>query len=237
VLSDKSIGPGKWSDYTCVLPSVSVGNVGQLAADLIISSGRLYSVGYWHSASLTPVCGPGPFGGPPCTAAELWESEQRRIVVLQLRSPVLACRRRRFLDEACSLIAECGFARVLLLASAWDSSRREPSCPSLGLAGSPGWPNPAPEGLEFEPLEPERRLSGVGLAGPLFRRLAADSRPTGTALACLFCSEGDNSGHAGQLAEAAAAILGQPGLAPVPGRPLPSSWRLLYGSRPVEGLY
>ncbi len=57
-------------------PSVSIGNVGQLAADLVISTLSMAKVGYLYDDSLLPVVGNDPFaseGTGPCslmTAAE-----------------------------------------------------------------------------------------------------------------------------------------------------------------------
>ena len=58
-----------WDDYTLVLPCISVGNVPQLAVDLLINSllpcsdkGKdLELVGYIYSKHVRPFAGPDPF--------------------------------------------------------------------------------------------------------------------------------------------------------------------------------
>ena len=44
-----------------IQPCVSVGNVGQLAADLVISTLCMTKVGYLHDDSIVPVIGNDPF--------------------------------------------------------------------------------------------------------------------------------------------------------------------------------
>lgn len=50
---------------------MSVGNVGQLAADLIISTLQLQKVGYFHSDCLIPMIGNNPFATSAENATDL----------------------------------------------------------------------------------------------------------------------------------------------------------------------
>lgn len=77
------------SGYTVIIPSVSVGNVGQLTVDLLITSLNLKKVGtIWHPAIL-PTVGSDPFFGEKkevCTACELFTDEELKLAAIQLRS-------------------------------------------------------------------------------------------------------------------------------------------------------
>jgi proteasome assembly chaperone 2 len=46
-----------WSDYTFIFASVSIGNIGQLATDLLISSLQLVKCGYLISEYVQPIVG------------------------------------------------------------------------------------------------------------------------------------------------------------------------------------
>ncbi|KAK9729042.1 PAC2 family [Popillia japonica] len=70
---------------------VSVGNVGQLTVDLIITTLNLKKVAsIWHPA-IIPFIGGDPYQvevDNPCTACELYTSEALKIAVIQLRSSI-----------------------------------------------------------------------------------------------------------------------------------------------------
>jgi hypothetical protein len=56
------INPCDWSDYTFIFASVSIGNIGQLAADLLISSlSSTHKAGYLICDLVQPIVGHDPF--------------------------------------------------------------------------------------------------------------------------------------------------------------------------------
>lgn len=52
-------------------PAVSVGNVGQLTSDLIISSTEMTKIGYIHDDSTLPMVGNDPFSRPDPKTCQL----------------------------------------------------------------------------------------------------------------------------------------------------------------------
>ena len=77
--------------YTLILPSVAVGNVGQLAVDLLISNLNLRKIGQVLNSAFIPIIGANPYdeNSPDlCTAVDLFYGADKRIVALQIRSPI-----------------------------------------------------------------------------------------------------------------------------------------------------
>lgn len=59
-----------WS-CVCLQPAVAVGNVGQLAVDLLVSTLNMSRVGYMHTDCLIPMAGNNPYGTCKQDAEEL----------------------------------------------------------------------------------------------------------------------------------------------------------------------
>lgn len=55
----------------CYQPAVAVGNVGQLAVDLLVSTLNMSRVGYMHTDCLIPMAGNNPYGTCKENAEEL----------------------------------------------------------------------------------------------------------------------------------------------------------------------
>lgn len=80
-----------FSKYTLIIPSVSVGNVGQLTVDLMITTFNLKKMGtIWHPAIIPSVAGD-PYSlhsKESSTACELYGNEELNIATIQLRSSI-----------------------------------------------------------------------------------------------------------------------------------------------------
>ena len=79
-------------NHTLILPTVAVGNVSQLVVDLLISSIPIERIGYISNSSLIPVVGTDPYdikSKEICTSVDLYHNFEKRIVFLQIRSPVI----------------------------------------------------------------------------------------------------------------------------------------------------
>ncbi|XP_020395833.1 proteasome assembly chaperone 2-like [Zea mays] len=77
-------------------PALSIGNVGQLAVDLLISSSRARWVAYLDESSVLPCAGNDAFGpdavGDLALALEAYESTSHKLAFIQQRSPVTTVR-------------------------------------------------------------------------------------------------------------------------------------------------
>lgn len=102
--------------YTLVLPSVAVGNVGQLAVDLLISSLNAKRIGYVWDSAFIPIIGPDPYNensSDLCTAVDLFCKEDKKILLLQIRSP-LSRKPILFFNELQNFITEKNLVKVIV---------------------------------------------------------------------------------------------------------------------------
>lgn len=76
--------------YTLILPSVAVGNVGQLSVDLLISNLNLQRIGQVFSTAFVPIVGANAYeenSKQPITAIDIYAGIKERLIVIQIRSP------------------------------------------------------------------------------------------------------------------------------------------------------
>jgi len=261
-----------WEGYTFVVPAVSVGNVGQLAADLVISTLQMNKAGIIYDDSITPVVGNDPYGGcfssrvsklhlatengvsspspsTLMTSCELYESPPHRLVVLQLRSPLIRGRHASFRKKLIDFIKEKRFGRVLLLGSTHAHERidaqlhgdqfRFVATSSFSTKSNFGDALSKLSWTELEKRENREEncvkdvnpyLPGGGISKQLILACERESIP---ALALIvFCSEGDNVPESfllvNRLNDLANIVEGQK-----PNWSIPGSWSALFGN-PAE---
>ncbi|KAK7077984.1 Proteasome assembly chaperone 2 [Halocaridina rubra] len=119
------------SDYTLILPSVSVGNVGQLAVDLLISTLPSVKIGIVHHAALYPLVGSDPYNADSTevvTSADLHVVREHSMVLMQIRSPLIKKERQTFLKEMLSWCKDVAIKNIIILASCnaferWEHSQ------------------------------------------------------------------------------------------------------------------
>jgi len=99
-----------------ISPIVSTANIGQLAADLIVSSLDLHRIGIFDPRDLVPVVGAREDSEPGVTTPlELYGRKDANIVVIQQRSPVLKSRKDEFISSLLSFIQSSQFSAVVFL--------------------------------------------------------------------------------------------------------------------------
>ncbi|KAI1317269.1 Proteasome assembly chaperone 2 [Mortierella claussenii] len=137
---------------TLILPSVSIGNVPQLATDLLLATLDLDRVGCIEDENVIPVLGPadqvhrpslqtassssssvsqqhstgskqGSQGTGLSMAVEVFQSKDKHWTIIQQRSPTVHHRSHHYTDNLVQFIKESQFEKVVLLASA-DGARR-----------------------------------------------------------------------------------------------------------------
>ncbi|KAF5277008.1 hypothetical protein FQR65_LT16087 [Abscondita terminalis] len=108
--------------FTLLIPSVAVGNVGQLTIDLIISSYRFKKYAtIWHPAIIPSVNGD-PFDNDPTnisTACELFINTKLKMIAMQLRSGIEDKLAIPFFNVLNDTISELGCKQILILTSAF----------------------------------------------------------------------------------------------------------------------
>lgn len=78
--------------YTLIVPSVSVGNVGQLSVDLLISTLNMRRFGRFHNDCFIPIVGADPYDDNSddiCTSVDVYVSTEKKLIAIQIRSPLV----------------------------------------------------------------------------------------------------------------------------------------------------
>lgn len=128
------------SNYTLILPAISVGNVGQLAVDLIINSLNTTKYGYIFTSHLYPLVGNEAFSGGSdpskgnlTTACEIYRCDSKRLIIVQIYSSIVRSHGADFRRELRKWIKEKHFEKVVLLSSSYaqhrtDAEIKDPTC-------------------------------------------------------------------------------------------------------------
>ncbi|KAM6455876.1 proteasome assembly chaperone 2 isoform 2-T2 [Liasis olivaceus] len=246
-----------------ILPAVSVGNVGQLAIDLVVSTLHIPKVGYFYTDCLVPMVGNNPYATVEedatelCINAEVYAATSKELVVLQIRSPFIKNKYRPFCQILLSWVKNCEFSKIVLLSSSHAYQRNDQQLHGTALRYLI---SPAVEKTVRDVLE---RLSGSELeqistfpgvnddkifyipGGGITKLLFAESCSEGIPLVVLlkFCSEGDNIPDALALAdylnESLQLIAPQSSSSQAKSSrwKIPSSWKLLFGSGLPSSLF
>ena len=110
-----------FENATVIFPCVTHGNVGQLAADLLIFNLKLKSIGVLYHPDVLPVCGADPFSdnnkGTSASSLEIYANEDVSLVVVQQRGEVIKGCQRKFAREVTRWLKTKRFKKILLLAS------------------------------------------------------------------------------------------------------------------------
>ncbi|XP_066587160.1 proteasome assembly chaperone 2 isoform X2 [Prorops nasuta] len=113
--------------FTFVIPSVAVGNIAQLATDLLIENLNLQKIGHILDFSVIPVVGMNPFDENSeelCTALDLYANNEHKLIVLQVRSPVIS-NYTKFFEELKFFILKHKISQVVILTSSYAYQNSE----------------------------------------------------------------------------------------------------------------
>ncbi|KAA0710708.1 Proteasome assembly chaperone 2 [Triplophysa tibetana] len=246
-------GDPSFKGFTLVMPAVSVGNVGQLAVDLLISTLNMPKVGYLHTDCLIPMAGNNPYAtcaedaSQLSTNAEVYSHSDLKLAVLQIRTPIIQTKVRSFRKLLVSWIKSCGFVKTVLLSSshAYQRDDRQLLGTSLRYLLTPplqklevqrveelGWREMERISLFPDIPDSEQRLyiPGGGVTKALYTDCCTED--ISMAVVLIFCSEGDNIADAFMLINHLNEwlhLLEKPTQGSVKWR-VPPSWRLLFGS-------
>ncbi|NXN08765.1 PSMG2 protein, partial [Indicator maculatus] len=243
-----------FTGFTLLKPAVSVGNVGQLAIDLVISTLDMTKIGYFYTDCLVPMVGNNPYATSEENSkelsinAEVYSLPSKKLVVLQIRSPFIKNKYRPFCDTLLSWVKSSHCARVVVL-----SSSHAYQCDDEQLLGTPlrylltpdlekAVGDPIQE-LKWKEMEKVAAYPGVNdtekvlhiPGGGITKLLFTESCSKGIQMAVLlkFCSEGDNIPDAFALVNYLnewLQLIKSESTDPSSQWKAPSSWRLLFGS-------
>ncbi|XP_075520902.1 uncharacterized protein LOC142554235 [Primulina tabacum] len=115
---------GKQANPNCstlILPALSIGNVGQLAVDLLISSLKADRIGYLDDPNVLPCVGNDAYtaspGGDLALPLEAYESSSSGLTLVQQRSPVIKGMMIDYAKNMASFAASNGKKHVIILSS------------------------------------------------------------------------------------------------------------------------
>ncbi|KAK9741993.1 hypothetical protein RND81_03G141900 [Saponaria officinalis] len=115
---------GTKSDAECsslIVPAISIGNVGQLAVDLMISTTKAHKIGYLDDPSLLPCVGNDAFGPLPlgdlALPLEVYNLASDGLTFVQQRSPVIKGMMVQFAKNLADFAVAAGKKHVILLSS------------------------------------------------------------------------------------------------------------------------
>lgn len=101
-------------NYTLILPSVAVGNVGQLSVDLLILNLNLRKIGQFSSTAFIPIVGANAYdehSNELVTAIDIYAGVKERLIVIQIRSPYVNAL-TQFFNELEQFIVKRKIAKV-----------------------------------------------------------------------------------------------------------------------------
>lgn len=240
-----------FKDKYLIIPSVSVGNIGQLAVDLLISSLQLEKVGVIWNPAIIPVVGPDPYNIHAedliATGCELYAAPGRPFLVIQLRSGLDPKLAKKFLTELTDLINVKQLKQVILLTSCFDFEKHtikssdfrylanEENDPGFSKIKTLGW-EPLRKSLNAAGVETgdDYHINGGGFALKLYQELS--EKKVNSLLIMKYCSEGDNvpdSLDLVKLMDDYLQLFDNLSTQIV----FPPSWDLLFGNPPPDGIY
>jgi proteasome assembly chaperone 2 len=113
---------------TLLLPAVSIGNAGQLAVDLLVSTLGVRRAGFLEEPHVLPCVGNDPFGpsaeGKLTVALEVYEYEDQGLSIVQQRAPVVKGAMMKYAKNMAAWAACEGIKEVIVL-SGLDSGKRQ----------------------------------------------------------------------------------------------------------------
>ncbi|KAK9826034.1 hypothetical protein WJX74_007083 [Apatococcus lobatus] len=243
--------PATLEGKSLVLPAVSVGNVGQLALDLLINTAAAPCTGRLQTTCLLPCIGRGAYDHQPAeslaTPLELYIPKVGSVAYLQQRSPAALGQQAVFAKQLAEQLQKLRPEEVVVLASLDAAGRfdHQLSQPPVSFRSSSPELSQRCQALDIpelqaapasEPAYEDRLLP----PWPLMQVCSEKEIPVTTLFT--FCSEGDNAPHGVLLANAVHKLLARSGgdqsaeqpstESCVPHWQPPHAWQQLYG--PVQ---
>lgn len=235
---------GDLDGYTLIIPSVAVGNVGQLACDLLISSLDMKKITSVYSTALIPVLGYDPYdlnSNNLSSCCEVYKCASRKIAVLQLRAPLVYKYAREFLEDVVKTFQGRNIAELVVLTSSFAHLKKHIQtspfrymasdlCSFRNKIDSVNW-------SEHETVDGGLKIYGGGFASLLYDISKENSLPC--LLLYKYCSEGDNIPDAYDMINHLSTILPLFSDATdiVSQLVQPVSWKLLFGRPPPNDIY
>lgn len=224
------------SDFTLIIPSVSVGNVGQLTVDLLISCYDFEKIATIWDPAIVPVVGSDAFDSKSSnlsTACELFINKNLKIATIQLRSTIEYQLAAKFFEKLKNLVLECKFKEVLIVTSSFAYEMHDVSSSKFRYVTNHKQLEDQLKNANFLPLEQADGIHGGGYATRLYNVLSPCIRCT---ILMKYSSEGDNRPDAIYFLQIISSIISINKLE-ADSIKYPVSWKHVFGNPPPLGMY
>ncbi|BBN12259.1 proteasome assembly chaperone 2 [Marchantia polymorpha subsp. ruderalis] len=259
VREDKPLPP------VLILPALSIGNVGQLATDLLISEPSVIKAGFLDDPFVLPCIGNDPIGPTPVgsltVALEVFEDTKNGLTIVQQRSPVVRGAMVEYAKHLAEWAESVGVKEVVIL-SGLNSGKRDRKEMMEGpqvYYCTTDTNTSVFQQLRWKTLEHSEALQhadelvqGPGedfdglndenyYAGQPFSLLYSCCKARGLKVTCLlsFCAEGDNIPDAFFVVKSLQTLLQQTNGAKFDATTatIPLSWATVYGPPPDDSIW
>ncbi|RIB21338.1 PAC2 family-domain-containing protein [Gigaspora rosea] len=231
----------KITGSTLILPAISIGNVPQLAVDLLITTLNLQRIGFLEDENVIPVAGVNEHLTRGITVAiEVYQSDDNKWTVIQQRATVIKKKWHNFTENLLAFIKQSQFSKVILLSSA-DATRRVDiqltrfRATILGLKTLEKISN---DDYALKQDSDLPKIPGGGISRFLFHKSQQEDIPL--IMIIFFAIEGDNTQDAFLLANYTNSLLNLFPQQEIPITKLwktPASWNYLFGNPYQQELY
>ncbi|XP_063380068.1 proteasome assembly chaperone 2 [Cydia fagiglandana] len=240
----KFFDTGHLKGFTLIIPSVAVGNVGQLACDLLISSLNMKKIASVYSSALIPVAGYDPYdlkSSKLSSSCEAYKCGERQLVILQLRAPLVFEYAQNFLEDVVKQFKAKKIKDIIVLTSSFAHERKHiMTSPFRYLASETSPYEDCLKSLNWlvhESLEGGIKIYGGGFATQIFQICKELDVPS--LIIYKYCSEGDNIPDAYEMVNYLNNLLQfySEGSDLMSELIQPVSWKLLFGRPPPRDIY
>lgn len=232
-----------FTGFTIVIPSICVGNVSQLSTDLIISSLSMEKVGVVWDPAIIPIIGPPAYEHDSnekiTTASDLYANEEKKIAILQIRSPLTVSLMTQFFEKLTEFIKLEKFARLIILTGSYAHEKHMIGTNPFEYKSDSSSKEYFGEKLHKVNLHEftGNVIHGGGYADRLFK--FCDEKGIPTLILFKYVSEGDNSSDATQLLGYLNVLLE---ILPCNEKKeiqitVPISWKYLFGNKAPLNVY
>lgn len=233
------------TEYTALIPSVGVGNVAQLSADLLISTLDMELIAtVWHPAVI-PVIGPQAFKNASnnddsiTTACELYISKKQKLIVFQIRSPLVASLMEDFFENIINFLHTESISQLIILTSSYAYELHAVESTPYRFVASEKFPLPNKNCSKFD----GNIIHGGGFAKKLME--SATEHNVNAIILFKYVSEGNNTPDAMGLIGYLNEFFGYLNCAESTNNDkpndikfkIPISWSYLYGNNAPQQLY
>jgi len=203
-----------FSEHSLVVPALSIGNVGQLATDLLIANFNFKKVGYLESPYVLPIVGNDACSfkeeGNISINLEVFQHPSAKVTVVQQRAPIARKRAEDYAKQLVAWVKAAKFKELILLNSTDAVNRVDIQTTETQLRYWTSQPHNSPtanrlNSLGWHPLEPES-FPFVFKRGSAVKKIEEECQsvkesPLPLIMFTVFCGEGNSAPESIPLAD------------------------------------